>query len=59
MPLRAYSRTRKRESASLFVMLELEDIRNMCEFDRVNKDVTCLDLFKPAMLNQTTIAVFM
>ncbi|KAH8779546.1 hypothetical protein BGZ57DRAFT_1015788 [Hyaloscypha finlandica] len=46
------------ESASLFVMLELEDIRNMCEFDRVNKDVTCLDLFKPAMLNQTTIAVF-
>jgi hypothetical protein len=32
-------------------MLELEDIRNMCEFDRVNKDVTYLDLFKPAMLN--------
>lgn len=40
-------------------MLELEDIRNMCEFDRVNKDVTYLDLFKPAMLNRTTIAVFM
>jgi hypothetical protein len=59
MPLRAYSRPRKRESASPFVMLEFEDIRNICEFDRVNKDVTYLDLFKPVMLNRTIIAVFM
>ena len=39
--------------------LELEDIKNMCEFERLHKDVTYLDLFKPNMLNRTIIAVFM
>lgn len=43
---------------SPFVTLELEDIGNMCEFDRANKDVTYLGPFKPAMPNRTTIAVF-
>jgi hypothetical protein len=49
----------KGDPNSSFVTLELEDIKNMCEFERLNKDVTYLDLFKPNMLNRTVIAVFM
>ncbi len=49
----------KGDPRSPFVTLELEDIKNMCEFERLHKDVTYLDLFKPNMLNRTIIAVFM
>jgi hypothetical protein len=49
----------KGDPQSPFVTLELEDIKNMCEFERLHKDVTYLDLFKPTMLNRTIIAVFM
>ncbi|KAE9380093.1 general substrate transporter [Stipitochalara longipes BDJ] len=49
----------KGDPHSPFVTLELEDIKNMCEFERLHKDVTYLNLFKPNMLNRTIIAVFM
>ena len=39
--------------------LELEDIKVMCEFERLHKEVTYLDLFKPNMLNRTFISIFM
>ena len=41
-----------------FVMAELADIREMCEFERNNADVTYLELFKPNMINRTHIGVF-
>ena len=41
-----------------FVMSELADIREMCEFERNNADVTYLELFKPNMINRTHIGVF-
>ena len=49
----------KEDPNSPVVTLELDDIKNMCEFERLHKDVTYLDLFKPRMLNRTIIAVFM
>jgi hypothetical protein len=49
----------KGDPSSPFVALELEDIKAMCEFERLHKDVTYLDLFKPAMLNRTFIGIFM
>ncbi|GES56838.1 hexose transporter [Aspergillus terreus] len=42
-----------------FVTIELQDIRDMCEFERQHKHVTYLDLFKPRMLNRTLIGLFM
>lgn len=42
-----------------FVALEMQDIREMCEFERQYKNVTYLDLFKPKMINRTIIALFM
>ena len=41
-----------------FVMHELRDIREMCEFERNNADVTYLELFKPNMINRTHIGIF-
>lgn len=41
-----------------FVAYELQDIKDMCEFERRHSDVTYLDLFKPAMLNRTLIGLF-
>lgn len=35
----------KGDPNSPFVALKLEDIKNMCEFERLNKNVTYLDLF--------------
>jgi sugar porter (SP) family MFS transporter len=40
-----------------FVQLELEDIKEMCEFERRHANVTYLDLFKPGMINRTIIAL--
>jgi MFS family permease len=41
-----------------FVMLELNEIKSMCEFERQNADVSYLELFKPKMINRTHIGVF-
>ncbi|KAI9750032.1 MAG: hypothetical protein M4579_006626 [Chaenotheca gracillima] len=43
---------------SPFVMRELQDIKDMCEFERQNADVTYLELFKPNMINRTHIGIF-
>jgi hypothetical protein len=37
----------------------MQEIGEMCEFERQNADVTYLELFKPKMLNRTVIGVFM
>ncbi|KAE8381278.1 general substrate transporter [Aspergillus bertholletiae] len=42
-----------------FVALEMQDIREMCDFERQFKHVTYFDLFKPRMLNRTLIGLFM
>jgi hypothetical protein len=49
----------KGDRSSPFVALELDDIKEMCEFERRHKNITYFDLFKPAMINRTFIAVFM
>ncbi|KEF60198.1 uncharacterized protein A1O9_05048 [Exophiala aquamarina CBS 119918] len=41
-----------------FVMRELQEIKDMCEFERQNADVSYLELFKPKMINRTHIGVF-
>ncbi|KAM4064525.1 major facilitator superfamily protein [Hirsutella rhossiliensis] len=41
-----------------FVAYELQDIKDMCEFERRHSDVTYLDLFKPQMINRTVIGLF-
>ena len=43
---------------SPFVAIELQDIKDMCEFERRHKDVTYLELFKPNMINRTQIGIF-
>ncbi|KAI6781227.1 High-affinity glucose transporter-like protein [Emericellopsis cladophorae] len=47
------------DSSHPFVMSELQDIKDMAEFERRHADVTYLDLFKPAMINRTLIGLFM
>lgn len=42
-----------------FVTLEMQDIREMCEFERRYKSVTYFDLFKPKMINRTMIGLWM
>lgn len=39
-------------------MRELQDIKDMCEFERNNADVTYLELLKPNMINRTHIGIF-
>ncbi|OCL04910.1 sugar transporter [Glonium stellatum] len=41
-----------------FVNRELREIREMCEFERNNTNVSYLELFKPKMINRTHIDVF-
>ncbi|KAI9729175.1 MAG: hypothetical protein M1834_007082 [Cirrosporium novae-zelandiae] len=48
----------KGDRSNVFVQRELQEIREMCEFERNNADVTYLELFKPKMLNRTHIGVF-
>ncbi|PGG98712.1 hypothetical protein AJ80_09485 [Polytolypa hystricis UAMH7299] len=43
---------------SPFVKREYEEIKEMCEFERQNADVTYLELFKPNMINRTHVGVF-
>lgn len=42
-----------------FVQLELQDIKDMCEFERRNADVKYFDLFAPRMIHRTVTALFM
>jgi hypothetical protein len=48
----------KGDPNSPFVKLELDEIRQMIEFERQNADVSFLELFKPKMLNRLHIGVF-
>jgi hypothetical protein len=48
----------KGDPNNAFVQLELKEIKEMCEFERNNADVTYLELFKPNMINRTHIGVF-
>lgn len=43
---------------SVWVARELEEIREVVEFERLNSDVTYFELFKPNMINRTMIGVF-
>ncbi|KAJ5215754.1 Hexose transporter [Penicillium cinerascens] len=42
-----------------FVQYELQDIKDMCEFERQHKDATYFDLFRPRMIHRTITALFM
>jgi sugar porter (SP) family MFS transporter len=48
----------KGDRNSPFVKRELAEIREMCEFERNNSDVTYLELLKPHMINRTHIGLF-
>jgi len=48
----------KGDRNSPFVLRELSEIKEMCEFERQNADVTYLELLKPNMINRTHIGVF-
>jgi hypothetical protein len=48
----------KGDRSAPFVLLELQMIREMCEFERRNADVTYLELFKPHMIYRTHVGVF-
>ncbi|KAL8718699.1 MAG: hypothetical protein Q9225_004200 [Loekoesia sp. 1 TL-2023] len=48
----------KGDPDSPFVRRELEEIREMVEFEKQNSDVTYLELLKPHMINRTHIGVF-
>ncbi|PFH61736.1 hypothetical protein XA68_16457 [Ophiocordyceps unilateralis] len=41
-----------------FVTYEMDDIKQMCEFEARHAHVTYLDLFKPQMINRTIIGLF-
>ncbi|PGG97672.1 hypothetical protein AJ79_09131 [Helicocarpus griseus UAMH5409] len=48
----------KGDPNSPFVQREYEEIKEMCEFERRNADVTYLELLKPNMINRTHVGVF-
>ena len=48
----------KGDPDSPFIRRELEEIREMVEFEKQNSDVTYLELFKPHMINRTHIGIF-
>lgn len=48
----------KGDPHSPFVIAEMQEIREICEFESKNKDVSYLELFKPQMINRTVIGVF-
>lgn len=41
-----------------FIAMEMQDIKDMCEFERRHSNVTYIDLFKPEMINRTLIGLF-
>lgn len=48
----------KGDPNSPFVAAEMQEIGEMCEFERQNADVSYLELFKPNMINRTFIGIF-
>jgi sugar porter (SP) family MFS transporter len=48
----------KGDPNNAFVLVELNEIKEVCEFERQNADVTFLELFKPNMINRTHIGMF-
>lgn len=48
----------KGDPNSPFVHQEMEEIREVVEFERNNANVTYLELFKPHMINRTMIGLF-
>lgn len=46
------------DTNSPFVHKEMEEIREVVEFERANADVTYWELLKPNMINRTHIGVF-
>ena len=48
----------KGDPDSPFVQRELRDIKEACDFESRNADVSYLELFKPKMLNRTHVGVF-
>ncbi|EDU43577.1 AraJ Arabinose efflux permease [Pyrenophora tritici-repentis] len=48
----------KGDPNSPFIKLEMDEIRQMIEFDRQNSDVSWAELFKPKMLNRLHIGIF-
>ena len=48
----------KGDPNSPFVSKEFAEIKDMCEFERRNADVSYMELFKPNMINRTHIGVF-
>jgi len=49
----------KGDPDSPFVRIEMQDIQEMVEFERRNKDASYMDLLKPNMLNRTIVGLFM
>jgi hypothetical protein len=49
----------KGDANSPLVMFELQEIRDMVEFERRNRDVSYFELFHPRMINRTVIGLFM
>lgn len=49
----------KGDPNSPFVLRELQEIHDICEFEAQNADVTYAELFKPKMINRTHIGLFM
>ncbi|KAJ5783090.1 Major facilitator superfamily domain general substrate transporter [Penicillium paradoxum] len=43
---------------SPFVVAEMQEIRDICEFERENKDVSYLELFTPKMIHRTSIGIW-
>ncbi|CEJ58099.1 Putative Glucose transporter [Penicillium brasilianum] len=48
----------KGDPTSPFVQAELQEISDMCEFERRNADVSYLELFKPRMIHRTFIGIW-
>lgn len=48
----------KGDPDSPFVLYELNDIREMCQFEARNKDASYMELFSPKMINRTHIGIF-
>ncbi|KAJ5990270.1 hypothetical protein N7522_010477 [Penicillium canescens] len=48
----------KGDANSPFVIAEMQEIRDLCEFERQNKDVSYLELFRPKMFHRTMTGVW-
>ncbi|KAH7071756.1 high affinity glucose transporter [Paraphoma chrysanthemicola] len=48
----------KGDPNSPFVKLEMDEIKQMIEFERQNADVSVMELFRPRMLNRLHIGIF-